>query len=173
MRRTDSEPHENMRSIVTISTLAAALVAGCELPRAEPEIHLIPKGYVGWVTIAFRAVHGEAPVHEGNARLYRIPPSGTLITRATPNVGSSPPWRFFFEDPEGRRTPITHFDMQSGEAVGISYMHRGSQQGGQVPCHVEYDQYFVGTRAQLLSAVARGRERDETMRQFFTANYRC
>ena len=153
--------------------ITLALVGGCTLPRAEPEIHLIPKGYVGWVTIVFRAANGEAPAYEGDARLYRIPSGGTLISRATPNLGSSPPWRFFFEDPEGRRTPIVHFNMQEGEAVGISYMHRGSQQGGQVPCNVEYDQYFVGTRAQLLSAVARGRERDEAMTQFFAANYRC
>ena len=159
-----------MRSILTIVTLAVLPVAGRKLPQAEPEIHLIPKGYVGWVTIAFRAANGEAPAYDDNAPLYRTPSSGTLITGATPNVGSSPPWRFFFEDPGA---PIVHFDMQSGEAVGISYMHRGSQQGGQVACNVEYDQYFVGTRAQLLSAVARGRERDKTMSEFFAANYRC
>ena len=153
-----------------IITLALALVAGCALPRAEPEIHLIPKGYVGWVTIAFRGANGEAPAHEGDARLYRIPSSGVLITQAEPNRGSSPAWRFFFEDPERTRTPIVHFD-PTDATVGIAYIRRGRQQVGS--CDVEYDQYFVGTKAQLLSAVGREPEARETMSQFLAANYRC
>jgi hypothetical protein len=169
-----------MRSIVKIITLAVALVAGCALPRAEPEIHLIPKGYVGWVTIAFGAANGEAPAFEGNAREYRIPSSGILITQAKTNVGSSPAWRFFFEDPERTRTPIVHFwtttvhDTEANRAdatVGIAYIRRGRQQVG--PCDVEYDQYFVGTKAQLLSAIGREPEPHETMSQFLAANYRC
>ena len=164
-----------------IIILAVAVVAGCvRLPRAEPEIHLIPQGYAGWVRIAFRAANGEVPVYEGDARVYRIPLSGILITQSKPNVGSSPPWRFFFEDPEGRRTPIVHFwtttvpDTEANQkdpTVGISYMSRGSLQGVHVSCDVEFDQYFVGTKAQLLSAV--GREAQETMSEFLTANYRC
>ena len=166
-----------------IVTLAVALVAGCvRLPRAEPEIHLIPQGYAGWVTIAFRGANGEVRAYEGDARMYRIPSSGILITQAEPNVGSSPPWRFFFEDPEQTRTPIVHFwptTVQDTEAnridptIGISYMHRGSLQGGQLRCDVEYDQYFVGTKAQLLSAVRRDPTLHETMSQFLAANYRC
>jgi hypothetical protein len=164
--------------------LAVALVAGgLQLPRAEPEIHLIPNGYVGWVTLAFRAANGEAPAYEGDARLYRIPSSGVLITQAAPNVGSSPAWRFFFEDSERTRTPIVHFWLttvhdteanRADPAAGISYISRGRQQvqrSGQVSCDVEYDQYFVGTKAQLLSAV--GREPQRTISEFLVANYRC
>ena len=164
-----------------IITLAVALVAGCvQLPRAEPEIHLIPKGYVGWVTIAFRGANGEAPAYEGDARLYRIPSSGVLLTQAEPNVGSSPAWRFFFEDPERTRTPIVHFwtttvhDTEANQVdptVGISYISRGRQQVGPVSCDVEFDQYFVGTKAELLSAVGHGPQR--TISEFLAANYRC
>ena len=154
------------------------LVAGCALPRAEPEIHLIPNGYVGWVTIAFEAANGEARAYEANARLYRIPSSGVLITQAKTNVGSSPAWRFFFEDPERTRTPIVHFwtttvnDTEANRAdvtVGIAYIRRGRQPVG--PCDVEYDQYFVGTKAQLLAAV--GWEPQRTISEFLAANYRC
>jgi hypothetical protein len=52
-------------------------------------------------------------------------------------------------------------------------MRRGSQQGGRLPCDVEYDQYFVGTSAQLLSAVDRQRDLHETLSQVLATNYRC
>ena len=74
--------------IVKIIMLAIALVSGCvQLPRAEPEIHLIPKGYVGWVTIAFGAANGQAAAYEGDAHPYRIPSTGVLITKAAPKRG--------------------------------------------------------------------------------------
>jgi hypothetical protein len=56
-------------------------------------------------------------------------------------------------------------------SVGIAYMRRGRQQAG--PCDVEYDQYFVGTKAQLLAAVGREPESHDTLRQFLAASYRC
>jgi hypothetical protein len=150
---------------VKIIMLTVALFGGSiQLPRAEPEIHLIPKGYVGWVTIAFRGANGEAPAYEDDARVYRIPQGGVLITQAEPNVGSSPAWRFFVENPGWARTPIvliwptTVHDTEANRvdpSVGIFYIRRGRQQAGHVPCDVEYDQYFVGTKAQLLSAAGR------------------
>jgi hypothetical protein len=55
---------------------AALLLVTFQQGRAEPERHLIPDGYVGWVAIAFGAANGEAPMYEGDARLYRIPRIG-------------------------------------------------------------------------------------------------
>ena len=49
-------------------------------------------------------------------------------------------------------------------------MQSGSVSGGNVPCEVEYDQYFVGTKAQLLSAVAGP---DRSLSEFLAANYQC
>jgi hypothetical protein len=157
----------------------ALLVGSCQKPRAEPEIHLIPHDYRGWVTIAFRGANGEAAEYEDDARVYRIPSSGVLITEADPNVGSSPAWRFFFEDAEGTRTSITHFwnstvhDTEVNRAdpsVGIFYIRRGHQ-AGDVPCDVEFDQYFVGTKEQLLSAV--DGEPHRSISEFLAANYQC
>jgi hypothetical protein len=128
--------------------------------RADPEIHLIPSGYVGEVSIVFRAVGGESPAWEGDARLYRIPETGILLTQAEPNVGMSPAWKFFSITPSGERVPISRIwastvhDTPENRAyapVEIFYPRRGRLQAGRLPCDVEYDQYFVGTRAQLLS----------------------
>jgi hypothetical protein len=82
------------------------LVSVIQEPRAQSEIHLIPRGYTGWVAVAFRAPNGEPATHEGAARLYRIPASGVLLTQAEPNRGVSPAWKFYFEDTSGARTEI-------------------------------------------------------------------
>jgi hypothetical protein len=74
---------------------------------ADPEIHLIPHGYAGVVTIVFGAGTGEPGIFEGAARVYRIPEHGILLAKAGPNVGLSPAWRFFQETPDGERVPIT------------------------------------------------------------------
>ena len=127
--------------------------------RADPEIHLIPAGYVGVVTIVFLAPDGGPPDIEGDARLYRIPLTGILFTQSLPNLGMNPVRRFFSIAPDGERHPIT----ESGEStvpdtpenrakpdVEIFNSSRGYIQAGLRPCDIQYEQYFVGTRAQLL-----------------------
>src|SRR5262245_65840005 len=89
--------------------LATMAGAGLQDARAEPELHLIPDGYVGWVTIAYRAPNGEAALYENGARLYRIPATGTLLTQADVNRGISPAWRFFFVTTDGTRIQIQNF----------------------------------------------------------------
>jgi hypothetical protein len=159
--------------------LAIALISGSQQPRAKAEIHLIPQGYVGWVTIAYRAPNGEAPAFEGDALLYRIPPSGVLITGAEPNVGSSPAWTFFVQGADQTRIPIrtirtsTVHDTPENRAdpdIGIFYMRRGYQRSGRMQCDVAFDQYFVGTKAQLLSSD----ELDlKAVGEYVAAHYRC
>ena len=71
--------------------LAVVVVALASLQgRADPEIYLIPVGYVGEVTVVFRSRNGEPATREGDARLYKIPENGILLTQAQPNVGISP-----------------------------------------------------------------------------------
>ena len=173
-----------MKRLTSCGAMAFALVLGLasasvQPPRAEPEIHLIPKGYVGWVTIAFRAANGQAAAYEGDARLYRIPSNGILITKAAPNEGDSPACEFFFEDPEHIRTPILEFwtttvhDTEANRvdpSVGIAYQSSGRLRAEKMSCDIEFDNYFVGTKAQLLAA---GDEHQLAMSAFLAANYRC
>ena len=42
----------------------------------------------------------------GDARLYRIPNSGVLLTQVQPNVGTGPSWRSYFEGADGTRKRI-------------------------------------------------------------------
>lgn len=140
---------------------AAILISIAQLQpgRAQAETHLIPNGYVGWVAIAFRAVNGELPMYEGDARLYRVPKSGVLLTQAGQNRGNSPAWKFFFEGTDGTRTPIQLVlaspvpntpENRADPTVGVFALGGGRAPGGAPRCQVDFAVYFVGTRAQLL-----------------------
>ena len=128
--------------------------------RAEAEVHLIPEGYVGLVTIVFGA-RMEKRQRENGARLYRIPKTGILLTQRDLNVGISPAWRFFFEAVDGTRMPIQLVwgsavpdtaGNRTDPTVGVFLLGRISQQAGRaLQCAVTSDQYFVGTKAQLLA----------------------
>lgn len=126
--------------------------------RADAEVHLIPAGYVGDVTIVFHAPNGEPLDVEDGARLYRIPLSGILFTQLALNEGHSPEQRFFLVAPNGDRQPITDLpgsvsdtpEERANPAVGIFSQTRGHIQAGLTTCAIEYEQYFVGTRAQWL-----------------------
>lgn len=163
----------------SIAIVAIALVS---LPqgRADSEIHLIPAGYVGQVTIVFGAANGEPVVSEDNARVYRIPEGGILLTQMAPNVGSSPAWRFFLVDATGIRRPVSRIwtstvhetpENLANVEVEIFYPRRGRLQAGRLPCDIEFDNYFVGTRAQLL-----GRNSDDDRRrlaEFLEKSFVC
>jgi hypothetical protein len=85
------------------------LLMGCNnIQTAEPEIHLIPQGFVGHVTIYFDVPTGASQMREGNARLYTIPLNGQLRTSFSPNVGIRPnnSTQFYYVSPNEHRTPI-------------------------------------------------------------------
>jgi hypothetical protein len=127
--------------------------------RADPEIHLIPEGYTGEVTIVFNAPDGAPFDVEDGARLYRIPSSGILFTQFPLNYGMGPVRKCFLVAPNGDRREIH----DSGEStlrdtpenrtnprIEIFNSGRGFIQAGLRPCEIQYEQYFVGTRAQVL-----------------------
>jgi hypothetical protein len=147
---------------------AAILISIAQLQpgRAQSEIHLIPNRYVGWVAIAFRAVNGEVPMYEGDARLYRIPKSGVLLTQAEQNRGISPAWKFFFESTDGTRTSIQLVsaspvpntpENRADPTIGVFAFGNGRAPGGAARCQVDFAAYFVGTRAQMLMQNLGGR----------------
>jgi uncharacterized protein DUF6843 len=147
-----------MKTILFVAMLT--FIAELQPGRAQSEIHLVPDGYVGWVAVAFRAVNGEVPVYEGDARRYRIPKSGVLLTQAEPNRGTSPARTFFFEHADSTRTPIQlvwvsavpdTLNNRADPTIGIFGLGLGGAPGGAARCKVEFDIYFVGTKGQFLT----------------------
>jgi hypothetical protein len=67
-------------------------------PIAEPEVHLLPDGFVGHVVLR-HGIAGAAPLdRDGDARVYRIPASGEVETETPANWGIREPakMRFFY-----------------------------------------------------------------------------
>jgi hypothetical protein len=84
------------------------LVTGCDMQTIEPEIHLIPKGFVGQIVLYFDSPDNALQKRENQARVYEIPPNGRLHTAFPPNPGIRPPnsTQFYYVDLKGERTPI-------------------------------------------------------------------
>jgi len=55
--------------------------------QAEPETHLIPKGYKGYVIIIFDEKNGMPEKYENDSRVYEIPSDGVLRTQFKEQTG--------------------------------------------------------------------------------------
>jgi hypothetical protein len=147
---------------VAILFVIAASTSTCGLSQsvADPETHLIPAGFSGEVTIVFRSANGERIVDEGGARLYTIPQNGILITEGEPNgaVHRRSPL-YFAVARDGTRFPIPRVwastvansaGNRAAKEIEIFYPRRGHTTPKGLTCDVQFDQYFVGTRSELL-----------------------
>ena len=158
-----------------VAAILPFVACGC---LAEPERHLIPSGYVGYIYIVFGARDGEPAVYDGHTRVYRIPRDGILRTQLLPNLGWS--WRprhsfFFVDSASGKETTeiTTEWtstiddtdENRSDHSVGIfgrgdgviGARISGPEDSTQVwsseaPCSVRYESYLVGTKSDVLGA---------------------
>jgi hypothetical protein len=138
---------------------------------AEPEIHLIPAGYMGNVYIFHNVADGEPLRREGRARVYEIPKDGILRSQSPENPGWGSP-QYFYVTPDGKREkivgdwPTTIHDTPENRAdrtLGIYFPRTGSLMGLQVnadgssstsdsKCAVHFEEYYVGTKLFLLTS---------------------
>jgi hypothetical protein len=79
---------------------------GCKNP--EPEDYLIPKGYIGRVTVIFNQKKGALPKRENGRRVYEIPTSGIFLTQFKAEYGFINHC-FYYVDENGKRTPLEIF----------------------------------------------------------------
>jgi len=146
-----------MRVAVGLLLLA---IAGCCDP-SEPETHLIPAGYQGDIIVVFNVRDGEPSRFEGERRLYEVPSTGILETQAEPNYGCGDLPHYFYVGADGRRQSITEFwpstvpdtaeNRVDNEKVGVWFPTNGWLGNAGEPCSVPFMQYFVGTKATLLT----------------------
>jgi hypothetical protein len=134
--------------------LACIALSACRVSRSE--IHLIPTGYTGDVFIVFGQPSGVPAEYDGLASVFRIPADGILVTQDT----SSAKWHlshYYRIDSTGAQTelelePSSVHDTAANRADTrpIAWFPRSTtfETAG---CRVEYHQYYVGTRADLLS----------------------
>lgn len=79
------------------------------LPRAEPEIFLIPESLYGkHIAIVFERSCGQPVNYEVNSRLYNFPADGILILKDRLTTGKTRR-KFYLVDKNGTRTELTEF----------------------------------------------------------------
>ena len=132
--------------------LALVTLAGCGY--AEPEIHLIPDGYVGPVFIVQEWPDGQPERYEEGRRLYEIPADGLLLTQFSSNDGIIDD-RYYYVSPSGERREIvgrsysTIHDTPENRADTTVLIH-GLGVGIMGSASVPYQQYLVGTKTDIL-----------------------
>ena len=90
-----------------ISLMLLSSVCGQQM--SEPEIHLIPAGYMGNVYIFHNVPDGEPLKREGRARVYEIPKDGILRSQSPENPGWGRKPQYFYVTPDGKREEITGY----------------------------------------------------------------
>jgi hypothetical protein len=159
-----------MKKLILL-TVVFALCGSCDW--SEPEVHLIPAGYVGTIYIVHNRPDGAPLKREGRARLYEIPADGVLWSQSPTNLGWFRPTdhKYYYVGADGKRQPLTHWDRPSDANVpdDVAAVYGGSNgSAGQGPnCQVEFDEYYVGTTASLKSY------REKQLGPYLTAHGLC
>lgn len=88
----------NLYSMIQLFSIIL-LLSSC-ISQAEPEIHLIPKGYKGYIIIIFDDKDGTPEKYENGSRVYEIPKDGVLRTRFKQQSGWIPPGKlkYYYQD---------------------------------------------------------------------------
>jgi len=88
------------RSLALTACVSAAVGCGW----FEPEVHVIPHGYVGPVVILFSQPAAEEP----EPRVYRIPVDGVLCFKGSYRRSNEGRRRFFYEAEGGERNALDY-----------------------------------------------------------------
>jgi hypothetical protein len=137
---------------------------------AEPEIHLIPAGYMGNIYIFHNVLDGQPPKYEGRARVYEIPNDGILRSQTPMNLGWQFTPQYFYVTADGTREKITGYwptsihdtpENRADKTLGIFSPRTGSLSGfttkndgtssPEFTCDIQFEQYHVGTKLFLLT----------------------
>lgn len=146
--------------------------------KAEPELYLIPSGYLGRVEILFNQNgapikytndHGNDTVYvpkigrptkyEGERRVYEIPSDGLLLSQFGSNDGFIDR-KYFSVDSVGRRTPLKTIDLQGKKSDSAQFSFKKSSEnlifgdgtsGSYGNMKIPY-QYFIVSTYNLLDS---------------------
>jgi hypothetical protein len=143
----------------------------CGGQMAEPEIHLIPVGYMGNIYIFHNVPDGEPPKYEGRARVYEIPKDGILRSRTSMNLGWQLTPQYFYVTSDGKREEIPGYwptsihdtpENRADKTNGIFFPRTGNLSGltlkadgtstPEFPCDIQFEEYYVGTKSFLLDS---------------------
>ncbi len=149
--------------------LALLLVVGATslYVRIPMERFLIPEGYTGDVFVLYGVSRGEVLAPSGSTITYRIPPNGILCVQHLLRIGSRrTEYDYVLKDGTTRKIenlwattiPRTPENLANTHDVGIFFPRNGTfslflhvGQGKSQECKVQFEEFYVGTKANLLN----------------------
>jgi hypothetical protein len=145
-----------------IALYAAIIIGiGVLLIKITNRRFIIPEGYKGDVYIFYREPTGNAPTHDASIT-FRVPSDGILFTTA-PMVGGWTKDEYYFQTRNGTQRRIenvwrttvqrTPENLANNNDIGIFFPRSGTI-GDSTGCTVKYEEFYVGTKAYLLSGYA-------------------
>jgi hypothetical protein len=141
-------PPRTKRGVKQVALGVALCLSAC--PRGEDERHVLPRGFSGPVVILY-AIPGSLKLERGihGERLYRIPPSGVLVTSSEP-----PPPRYAqvtFVSEDDASTSVIPYGSSPENARQVFALLFGSAWRQGMVGTVGYQSYFVGIPASTPS----------------------
>ena len=156
------------------SRRAASFINGCALLfnlliilgiatmffRSTQERFLIPDAYKGDVYVLYGIRDGESSSKTRGEVTYRIPQDGILLTRDPMPRGTTRS-EYYYERADRSLERIRNFwpttvhptpeNLANDKDVGIFFPRNGELTGYSTKCSVQFEQFYVGTKAHLLS----------------------
>ena len=156
------------------SRRAASFINGCALAfnlllilgiatiffRSTKERFLIPNGYKGDIYVLYSTRDGESLSKTRREVTYRIRQDGILLTR-DPIPRGSTRTEYYYERTDGSLERIRNFwpttvhptpeNLANDKDVGVFFPRNGEFTDYSTKCSVQFDQFYVGTKAHLLS----------------------
>lgn len=129
------------------------LLLGCD--RAEKEVIIVPKDFIGSVLIIYNHSDGAAPAYENGKRIYNVPANGILKTKFSPNPGWMEFPEFYYGNiaPENKipfeadmkKLPLDHIVAFGGTAGSINKDSTGEKK-------IKVLIYYIGEKTQIDSS---------------------
>lgn len=140
-------------------TSAVVILICTSFLSATREKYIIPAGYKGEIYIVHGVADGKPVEREFWGRIYRIPGDGVLLTQA-PMVHGPTRSTYYYQYPSGSLESIrfewystidrTPENLANSRDIGMYFPRSGSFTDAE-GCHIEYDEIYIGTKADILS----------------------
>lgn len=167
-RRTESRLPRRVGILVHASTLGlhSLIVVGflafvvSLLLTSRRERFLIPAGYMGDVFVIYNVADGVPAKQARGETTFRVPRDGILRFEG-PMFSGPTRTAYFYEHDDGTLEKIdelwlstisqTPENLANKADIGVFFPRSGRMQGSSTVCPVQFEQFYVGTKAYLLS----------------------
>lgn len=114
-----------MKTTISIATVLSVFCFVSCINRAEPEIHILPEGFQGYVIIVFNDPNGREEKYEDGFRVYEIPPNGILRTKFESQDGWIANGKLkYYYNLNGKKEEINYINLEKEtNEVSKNYVH--------------------------------------------------